>query len=458
METEKRKPSILVLDDERSIRQSIQMALSNIGFEVHAFHEPLGAFQFLAANPVDLAILDIRLGEIDGLTVYQKILSDDLDLPTVFVSGHASLTEAARAVQMGAFDFLEKPFTTEKLAITVSRCLEYSALKKRWNQVGRGMSSSEILGESNAIAKVKDQIALVATSDSTVFIGGESGTGKELIANAIHARSKRKDRDFVKVNCSAIPENLIESELFGYERGAFTGANQSKRGMFEIANHGTLFLDEIGDLSLSAQAKVLRALQNGEIQRLGSEKVTKVNVRVLAASHKDLKSEVAEGRFRQDLLYRINVIPISSPPLRQRAEDIPILCRFFLDQICQRNGMKIKNLDAGVLMHLQAYSWPGNVRELQNIIERLAIMGGETIKISDLPEEIYDPRVTAETGVGTRCSLRQARDRAERDYIIETLRFTKGNVTQAAKILDVERTYLHKRLNVLEIQKRDYFV
>jgi two-component system nitrogen regulation response regulator NtrX len=455
------KGTILVLDDEKNIRSSIQLALSPEGYHVLSCHEVTTALQALRENVVDLAIIDIRLGEIDGLTFFQKVRSEDIDVPTVFISGHASLTEAAKAVQLGAFDFLEKPFSPERLLLSVSRCLEHRALRERLSDLKRRFRETRLLGDTPEIHRIREQILRVSKSNSTVFVQGESGTGKELIAELIHESSDRNGRPFVKVNCSAIPETLLESELFGFERGAFTGANQAKKGYFELANGGTLFLDEVADLSLNAQAKVLRAIQSGEIQKIGSDRILKVNVRIVSASHKDLKTEVSGGRFREDLFYRLNVIPLRAPALRERADDVPLLSQAFLNHFCEVNGFKPKVIEPDVFERLRVYAWPGNVRELQNVIERMVIMSGERITAMDLPDEIFStiPNIaTDETPDSGLPGLRQFRDNAERSYIIETLRRFDGNITQAAKALQIERTYLHKRMLQFNIQKKDYFV
>jgi two-component system nitrogen regulation response regulator NtrX len=297
----------------------------------------------------------------------------------------------------------------------------------------------------------------VAKTQANVLITGESGTGKELIANTIHAQSDRCDGPIVKVNCSAIPEQLLESELFGYEKGAFTGAVTGRKGLFEAAHRGVIFLDEVADLSLSAQAKILRVLQNGEIQKVGSEKVIKVDVRVISGTHKDLKQAVANCHFREDLFYRLNVVPIKVPSLRDRADDIPLLVRFFVKQLCAKNNLKEKPLDDEVIFEMQRYPWPGNVRELQNTLERMLIMSGDSVVASDLPEEIIGISDVA-AGQDGRSALKDFRDGAEREFIVDAIRKNNGNISQAAIDLGVRRTYLHKRLAVLKIVKKDFFV
>lgn len=450
------QPTVLVLDDEKNIRKSIEIALSQENIHVLLAHDPASALRILNERIVDLLILDIKLGDIDGLTFFKRIQADGFHIPTIFISGHATLNEAAQAVKLGGYDFVEKPFSAEKISVTVKRCLDFSAVSERLRLVEGQGGSNEIIGDSSIIKQVIADAFKVARTNANVLITGGSGTGKELIANTIHAQSSRCSGPFVKVNCSAIPENLVESELFGYEKGAFTGAIGAKRGFFEIANRGTIFLDEVADLSLAAQAKILRVLQNGEIQKVGSEKTIKVDVRVLSGTHKDLKAEVTDGRFREDLFYRLNVVPIRVPSLRERDDDIPLLIHFFTKYLCEKNNIKEKPIDEDVFWELKKYSWPGNVRELQNVLERVIIMSGSCITIADLPEEILatsDSPPTQPHG----SALKEFRDRAEREFIIGTLKRNNGNISQTALELEVGRTYLHKRLTLLGINKKDYF-
>lgn len=451
------RPVVLVLDDEKNICKAIELALGQEGMDVVTALDASSALRTLHARIVDVVIVDIRLGEIDGLSFFKRMQADAFTAPAIFISGHATLTEAAQAVKIGGYDFLEKPFTSEKLVTTVQRCLDMSRLRTRLALAESHGSSGEIVGHSAAIRKVIADIARVAKSNANVLITGESGVGKELVANSIHAGSDRAGHPFVKVNCSAIPDSLIESELFGHERGAFTGATAHKKGLFEVAHRGVIFLDEIADLSLSAQAKILRVLQNGEIQKVGSEAVTKVDVRVLSGTHKDLKKSAAEGRFREDLFYRLNVVPIRVPPLRERIEDLPELIVTLAHQLSKKNNIKDKPTDDEVLAELQRYAWPGNVRELQNVLERMMVMSGERITVLDVPEEILSATDDEIEGRPDASALKEFRDRSERDYIIATLRKNKGNVSQSATDLGVRRTYLHKRLSVLKIAKKDYF-
>jgi two-component system, NtrC family, nitrogen regulation response regulator NtrX len=446
------QPVVLVLDDEKNIRTAIEMALSQEGMHVIAAHDVAAALRLLHERIVDVMIVDIRLGEVSGLEFFRRAQADGIAPPVIFISGHATLTEAAQAVKMGGFDFLEKPFNADKLAVSVRRCLEMSTLRERL-RLAEGAQGAEIVGDSNVIRRLVQDAVKVARTSANVLITGESGSGKELVANCIHANSDRAQQPFVKVNCSAIPESLIESELFGHERGAFTGAVAARKGLFEVAHRGVLFLDEIADLAASAQAKILRALQSGEIQRVGAERPTLVDVRVLSGTHKDLKSAVAEGRFREDLFYRLNVVPLRVPALRERLEDLPLLVKTLMRHLCERNNLREKPIDEEVFDELRRYAWPGNVRELQNVLERLLIMSSERITTLDLPEEILcaAPRDTPAVS-----ALKEFRDRAEREHIIATLRRHNGNVSQAAIELGVGRTYLHKRLAVLQISKKDF--
>lgn len=448
------KPTILVFDDEKNIRGSIEMALEPEGYHVLSAHDVACAMRVLNERVVDLLLLDIRLGEIDGLTFFKKLQTDGIDVPVIFISGHATLTEAAQAVKLGGFDFLEKPFTTEKLAVSVRRCLEYTQLQRRLSGAEALAQVPQIVGDSQPIRKLVTEALRVATTHASVLITGDSGTGKELVANSIHAHSSRRDAPFVKVNCSAIPESLIESELFGHERGAFTGAVSSKRGLFEVANRGTIFLDEIADLVPSAQAKILRVLQNGEIQKVGSERSLKVDVRVLSGTHKDLRKAVATGAFREDLYYRLNVVPLRVPSLRERAEDIPLLIRVLAQRLCAKNNLKEKEIDEDVLWELKRYAWPGNVRELENVLERMLIMSTERITVMNLPDEIF---TTEDEVPNTSSPLREFRDMTEREYILAVLRKHNGNVSQTALELGVRRPYLHKRMGVLGIAKKDIY-
>jgi len=451
-------PTVLVLDDEKNIRHAIQIALGQEGMHVIAAHDVASAARVLNERVVDLMILDIRLDEFDGLAFFRKLQAEGNAVPTIFISGHATLGEAAQAMKLGGFDFLEKPFSAEKLSIAARRCLEHAALQQRLHAIEAREGAHEIVGDSPAIQRLIADALKVAETEASVLISGESGTGKELVANLIHAHSSRRQAPMIKVNCSAIPENLMESELFGHERGAFTGAHAARRGLFETANRSVLFLDEVADLPLGAQAKILRALQHGEIQKLGAERAVRVDVRIISATHKDLKQCVAEGLFREDLYYRLNVVPLRVPSLRERSRDIPLLVRFILDRLCAKHNLRAKVVDYEAMNELAQYAWPGNVRELQNLLERALIMSGDRITALDLPEEILAGNVpSAHNKASVQSSLKECRDQAERDLIIATLKTHSGNISRAALDLQVRRPYLHRRMTALKISKKDYF-
>jgi two-component system, NtrC family, nitrogen regulation response regulator NtrX len=449
------RPTVLVLDDEKNIRKSIELALEQEGFQVLTAPDVSSALRTLHERIVEVLIIDIQLGEIDGIAFFRKTQADGFAIPAIFISGHATLTQAALAVKSGGFDFIEKPFTAEKIVVTVRRCLEMAAIKERLRLADVNAGPADIVGESRAIKQVVAAATKVAKTHASVLITGESGTGKELVAGAIHAQSERSEGPIVKVNCSAIPDGLLESELFGHEKGAFTGAVTNKKGLFESAHRGTIFLDEVADLSLAAQAKILRVLQNGEIQKVGAQQTVRVDVRVLSGTHKDLKEAVAAGLFREDLFYRLNVVPIRVPSLRERPEDIPLLVSFFVRRICEKNHLRHKTLEDDVIWELQRYRWPGNVRELQNVLERMLIMSGEQVSVRDLPEELLQDDPAERDKVS---ALKEFRDLAEREFVIDALRRNNGNVSQSATELGVRRTYLHRRMVVLKINKKDYFV
>ena len=449
------RPTVLVLDDEKNIRKSIELALEQEGFQVLTAPDVSSALRTLHERIVEVLIIDIQLGEIDGIAFFRKTQADGFAIPAIFISGHATLTQAALAVKSGGFDFIEKPFTAEKIVVTVRRCLEMAAIKERLRLADVNAGPADIVGESRAIKQVVAAATKVAKTHASVLITGESGTGKELVAGTIHAQSERSEGPIVKVNCSAIPDGLLESELFGHEKGAFTGAVTNKKGLFESAHRGTIFLDEVADLSLAAQAKILRVLQNGEIQKVGAQQTVRVDVRVLSGTHKDLKEAVAAGLFREDLFYRLNVVPIRVPSLRERPEDIPLLVSFFVRRICEKNHLRHKTLEDDVLWELQRYRWPGNVRELQNVLERMLIMSGEQVSVRDLPEELLQDDPAERDKVS---ALKEFRDLAEREFVIDALRRNNGNVSQSATELGVRRTYLHRRMVVLKINKKDYFL
>ncbi len=454
---------ILVVDDEKNIRRTMRMVLEGEGFEVIDVESGEAALKSLDQHEIDLMILDVRLPGKDGIEVLRELRSDHPRLPVIMISGHASVAEAVNAVQLGATDFFEKPLDRDRVLIGIRNALRTSQLEREVAELRATTHERyEMVGESEAMRKLYAQLEKVAPTNGRVLIVGESGTGKELVARAIHRLSPRAKASFVKVNCAAIPSDLIESELFGHERGAFTGATNRKKGMFELADGGTLFLDEIGDMSLSAQAKVLRALQNGEITRVGSERTIGVDVRVVAATNKDLEEAVREGEFREDLYFRLNVVPLFTPPLRERKDDIPALAESFLEHFCKESAARPKEIDDDVLEALQERPWPGNVRELKNVIERMAILSGDRIELDDLPELTRlslrskggseDALPAVELG-NDALSLKAYRELAEKTYILKALDRHDWNISQTATSLGVERTNLHKKMRGYGIKR-----
>jgi two-component system, NtrC family, nitrogen regulation response regulator NtrX len=479
-------PRVLVVDDEKNIRRTLDLVLHGEGYEVVEAESAEEALQILGnpRAPVDLAIFDVKLPGISGLEALEKLRRDETtkQVPVIVISGHASVHDAVSAIKLGAADFFEKPLSRERVLVSVQNVIRTAKLSVAMAELREEFEARyEMIGRSAPLQRLFNEIDKVAPTKVSVLITGESGTGKELISRAIHRLSPRKDAPFVKVNCAAIPRELIESELFGHEKGAFTGAVGRKRGFFEQAHGGTLFLDEIGDMDLSAQAKVLRALQSGEVCRVGSEHATHVDVRVLAATNKDLARHVADGGFRDDLFFRLNVFPIRSPALRERIEDIRALADAFVVAFCRENGLRKKPIDATVYRALEARTWPGNVRELKNVVERAAILSGDMITIADLPEDphanpfdddstaagettetdadaAFADAPTAETpapgsAVAERMTLREFRERAERRYMVETLRSLDWNISRTAIALGVERTNLHKKIRAYGIKR-----
>ena len=481
-DTSKIAKTVLVIDDERNIRRTLSLVLEGEGYHVVAAETAEEGLAILAnpALPVDLAIFDVKLPKMSGLEALERVRKDEAlrDLPVIVISGHATVNDAVNAIKLGASDFFEKPLARERVLVSVRNVLDVAQAKRALAEASREqMQKYEMIGKSPAVQRVFHEIEKVAPTRASVLITGESGTGKELISRAIHRLSPRNGGPFVKVNCAAIPRELIESELFGHERGAFTGAQAKKRGFFEQAHAGTLFLDEIGDMDLVAQAKVLRALQSGEISRVGSEHVMHVDVRVLAATNKDLEKEVERGGFRDDLFFRLNVFPIRSPSLRERVDDIPLLAEAFMQAFSKENGTKGKPMDAEVIARLVARRWPGNIRELKNVVERMAILSGERVTVADLPEDPHEspfgdndesplegalPEAPEEEELGSKApppvageylTLREHREQSERNYIVDTLKLTGWNISRTAVILGVERTNLHKKIRAYAIKR-----
>jgi two-component system, NtrC family, nitrogen regulation response regulator NtrX len=447
------RQTVLVVDDEKNIRRTLRMVLETEGYSVLEAESAEQALEVLQSEPVDLGIFDVRLPGMNGLDLLSKARELWRDLPAIVISGHADTPDIVEAMKRGALDFFSKPVDRDRVVVSVRNALSHRDLEEKVAVLStrERRFADEMLGESPVMQRLRAEIAKVAPTGGRVLILGESGTGKELIAEEIHRQSKRAEGPFVKVNCAAIPGELIESELFGHEKGSFSGAASRRRGQFEVAHGGTLLLDEIGDMSLAAQAKVLRALQTGEVTRVGSEKAFSVDVRVVAATNKDLPAEVREGNFREDLYFRLNVVPLTAPALRDRLDDVPLLAERFLQLACRDNGLRPKPVDPEVYQRLRQYRWPGNVRELRNVCERMVIMGGDRLTASDVPDHV-GARAEAVPAAASDLSrygpvpLRELRDLVERDYILKKLEEHDWNITQAAQALGVERTNLHKKI------------
>ncbi len=448
---------ILIVDDEPAIQATLRGVLEDEGYRVSAVGSGADALALLADEVPDLVFLDIWMPGIDGLETLAELKRLRPEATVVMISGHATIETAVKATRLGAYDFIEKPLSLEKTLLTVAHALERARLERENVTLRQRLEQRwEIIGQSPEIRSLREQIATAAPTNGRVLIHGENGSGKELVARAIHALSARRDRPFVEVNCAAIPEELIESELFGHEKGAFTGAVARRRGRFELADGGTLFLDEIGDMSLKTQAKVLRALEEQAFERVGGRETVKVDVRVIAASNRDLATLVGRG-FREDLYYRLAVIPIEVPPLRARRDDIPLLMEHFIRIFCAENGKRVKSVASEALAYFLAYDWPGNVRELRNLVERLVIMApGDVIGIDDMPAPVRPkeaaPREAASPGAeGRDRSLREARDNFERAYILTELRTNDWNMTRTAERLGIERSHLYRKIKAYGI-------
>jgi two-component system nitrogen regulation response regulator NtrX len=449
------KPSILVVDDEPGVRAALTGVLRDEGYAVDAVPSGEDCLDRVTREAVDLIVLDVWLPGMDGLATLARLRERQVDAQVVLISGHGNIESAVRAIKMGAFDFVEKPLSLDKTVLVVRNALRQRRLEAENQALRARVDRTQLMvGESATMRQLRDQIAIAAPTNGRVLIYGENGTGKELVARTIHALSRRRTATFVEVNCAAIPEELIESELFGHIRGAFTGAVADRRGKFEIADGGTIFLDEIGDMSLKTQAKVLRVLQEQTMEAVGGTTRIKVDARVLAATNKDLQVEIRAGRFREDLYFRLSVIPISVPPLRERANDIALLANHFMAEFAREYGRRIKTLEAGAVSVLERYAWPGNVRELRNVIERLVIMvPGDVITAMDVG--FLDPsasRPAPVSGAPTeRLTLHEARDRFERDLILRTLDEQEGNMSRTAEVLGVERSNLYRRMKTFGI-------
>src|SRR5438445_1483173 len=443
---------ILIVDDEPAIQSTLKGVLEDEGYRVSAVGSGAEALARVAEDGPELVFLDIWMSGMDGLETLAKIKRLRADAAVVMISGHGTIETAVKATKLGAYDFIEKPLSLEKTLLTAARALEHARLARENAQLRERLDLEwDIVGQSPVMQAVRQQIATAAPTTGRVLIHGENGSGKQLVARAIHQLSTRVEQPFVEVNCAAIPEELIESELFGHEKGAFTGAVARRKGKFETANSGTLFLDEIGDMSLKTQAKVLRALEEQAFERVGGKDTIRVDVRVIAASNRDLETLIREGRFRDDLYYRLNVIPIEVPPLRAKKDDIPVLVDHFIALFCAENGKRPRTVSGEALGYFLAYDWPGNVRELRNMVERLVIMTrGDVIGADDLPAPLR-PKAAVPAGEASERSLREARENFERAYILAELRANDWNMTRTSERLGIERSHLYRKLKAYNI-------
>jgi two-component system nitrogen regulation response regulator NtrX len=482
--------TVLVVDDEKNIRRTLRMVLEGEGATVEEAETGERALELLEraiaadAASVDepsqlpnVVVMDVMLGGISGIEVLERLSAlgegGRPPLPVVMISGHASVADAVRATRLGAFDFFEKPLSRDRVIVSVRNALRQSKAERELRGL-RQRVHGEIIGNAEPMRELMRMVAKVGRTKARVLITGESGTGKELVARAIHEASDRHDHPFVKVNCAAIPRELIESELFGHERGAFTGAAGQKKGLFEVAHKGTLFLDEIGDMDLDAQAKVLRVLQSGELTRVGGHTPIQVDVRVLAATHRNLQDMAAAGEFREDLFFRLAVVPLRMPPLRDRLDDIPLLARHFIAQACEENGLARKEISNEALVALGRHDWPGNVRELRNVIERMVVLSDGDLDIDDVPPELRaiiveqgqlagdgelatgDARFAELLREKSDLPLKAFREAVERAFIVQRLRDNDWNVSRTAELLGIERTHLHRKLKLLGIHRGDH--
>jgi two-component system, NtrC family, nitrogen regulation response regulator NtrX len=478
--------TVLVVDDEKNILLTLGQALQLEGYRTELAASGRIALDVLGARPVDAVVMDVKMPDMDGLTALAKIAELHPRLPVIMMSGHATIDTAVKATQLGARDFLEKPISRDKLLVAVRNALAHQAVVEELAELRAAVGQYEMVGKGPAMAQIYELIRRAAPSEGRVLVTGENGTGKELVARAVHQHSRRRSGPFVKLNCAAVPHELIESELFGHERGAFTGAVSARRGKFELAHDGTLFLDEIGDMPQAMQAKLLRVLQEGELERVGGTETLKVDVRVIAATNKDLEKEIAAGRFREDLYYRLNVVQLHTPPLRSHKEDLPDLIGAFLKEACSRNGKRPMTLSPEAVAVMGAYDYPGNVRELRNLVERLAILcegpvisgaeadallprgrgrtqpsetaAAEPSRLPDIqppaaPFPLRPEPAAAGFKPGVDRPFREQVDDAEREIILTALAHTRDNVTEAARLLDLERGHFYKKMKALGIRR-----
>ena len=463
------KSRILVIDDEAAIRDSLRMTLEYEGYEFLGAATGQEGLALAEREAPDLVLLDVKMPGMDGIEVLERLRNMNDQLPIVVISGHGTISTAVEATKKGAWDFIEKPFASERVLVSLRNALDQRQLRDENRSLKKAVEvRHQMIGESGVLTQIMAAISRAAPTNATVLISGESGVGKELVARTIHRNSLRSRERFVQVNCAAIPEELIESELFGHEKGSFTGATEKQMGKFEQADRGTIFLDEVGDMSAKTQAKVLRVLQEGEVERLGSARTIKVDVRVIAATNKNLEEEIEKGHFREDLYFRLAVIPIHVPPLRDRPEDVPLLVRHYMEAFRSENNARPKRITPSAMDALQRYRWKGNIRELRNTVERLYIMtGDDTIDVADLPSAVRStsPSAGSTGGGGTGSiakalgdgdavragTLREFKDTAERTYLVQKLRENSWNISKTAEAIDTPRSNLYKKLEQYQI-------
>ncbi len=441
--------TVLIVDDEESIRETLSGIFEDEGFDAKTVSSGEDALEITDGYVPDVIFLDIWLPGIDGIETLEKLKRKNPIIPVIIISGHGKIEQAVKATKIGAYDFLEKPLSLERVLLTAKRAIEKKELQIQNELLKQDMAKNcQMIGNSNSITELKKLIETASNINTTILIMGESGAGKELVARNLHLQSDRAMRPFIEVNCAAIPQELIESELFGHEKGSFTGALENKKGKFELANEGTLFLDEIGDMSLTTQTKVLRAIETQEFQKVGGSKNIKVDIRILSATNKDLFKEVKEGRFRDDLFFRLNVIPILVPPLRERKEDISVLVDYFMKRFAVEYGKPVKQMEPGALKVLQNYDWPGNIRELKNTLERIFIMTPSNV-IHSKDISIFESSETDYFSFGT---LKEAKEKLEKDFITKKLKEYRWNISKTAEALQIERSNLHRKIKSYEIE------
>lgn len=467
--------TVLIVDDERNILLTLSQALQLEGYQIELASDARVALDVLRARPVDAVLMDVKMPDMDGLTALTKMRELNAELPVIMMSGHGTIDTAVKATQLGARDFLEKPISRDRMLLALRNALEHQKVVEELQTLRAEVGRFDMVGSGAAMQRIYALIQRAAPSEGRVLITGENGSGKELIARAIHQYSRRKNGPFVKLNCAAVPHELIESELFGHEKGSFTGAASARRGKFELADGGTLFLDEVGDMPPAMQAKLLRVLQEGELERVGGSETLKVDVRVIAATNKDLEAEIRKGTFREDLYFRLNVVQVHAPALRERREDLPALIDAFLEEACRRNGRKTLRLLPEAFARMASYEYPGNVRELRNLVERVAILcegplvtGGEveallparrtpgaspdTAVPLPAPASVFPPVLPANRYRADK-TFRDQVEEAEREIILGALAFAKDNATEAARLLDLERGHFYKKMKALGLKR-----